>query len=86
MYSNTSQHSLTDLQKNAKRARYEREKDFTETLRAVGCTIREYVDDGRGEADATAPLTAEDNPVDADPVVEHQCAEEDDDSGDDKCE
>ena len=33
----------------------------------------------RGEADATAPSTAEDCPVDADPVVEHQCAVEDDD-------
>ena len=57
-----------------------------ETLRAAGCTIGEYVGDGRGEADGTAPSTAEDYPIDADPVVEHQYAEEDEDDGDDKCE
>ena len=57
-----------------------------ETLQGVDCTIGEYVGDGRGEADATAPSTAEDDPMDADPVVEHQCAEEDEDDGDDKCE
>ena len=57
-----------------------------ETLRAAGSTIGEYVGDGRGEADGTAPSTAEDYPIDADPVVEHQCAEEDEDDGDDKCE
>ena len=40
----------------------------------------------RGEADATAPSIAEDDPVDADPVVEHQCVVEDDDDDDDKYE
>ena len=30
--------------------------------------------------------TAEDDPVDADLAIEHQCAEEDEDDGDDKCE
>ena len=57
-----------------------------ETLRAVGCTIGEYVGDRRGEADATAPSTHEDCPVDADHVVEHQCAEEDEDDDADRCE
>ena len=42
---------------------------LTETLQAVSCTIGEYVGDERGESDATAPSTAEDDPVDAD---EHQ--------------
>ena len=28
-----------------------------ETLRRVGCTIGEYVGDGRGEADTMAPST-----------------------------
>ena len=56
-------------------------KDFMETLRGVGCTIGEM-----GEADTTAPSTPEDDPVDADPVIERQCAEEDEDDGDDKYE
>ena len=63
-----------------------------ETLRRVGCTIGEYVGDGRGEADTMAPSTVNpssvvDSPVDADPVVEYQSAEgdEDDGDGDDKC-
>ena len=56
---------------------------LTATLQAVSCTIGEYVGDERGESDATAPSTAEDDPVDAD---EHQCAEEDEDDVDNKCE
>ena len=34
-------------------ARYEREKELMEMLRAVGCTIGDYVGDGNGEVDAT---------------------------------
>ena len=63
-----------------------------ETLRRVGCTIGEYVGDGRGEADTMSPSTVNpssvvNSPVDADPVVEYQSAEgdEDDGDGDDKC-
>ena len=38
-----------NLQKRAKKARYESEKAFMETLRGVGCTVGEYAGDGRGE-------------------------------------
>ena len=37
--------------------RYEWEKTFMDTLRHVGCTIGEYVGDGREEADTMAPST-----------------------------
>ena len=50
------------------------------TLRHVGCTIGEYVGDGRGEADTMAPSIVNpssvvDSPMDADHVGEYQSAE-----------
>ena len=51
-------------------ARYEREKEFMATLRAVGCTIGDYVGDGNGEVDATVSTPVVDGPMDADPGEE----------------
>ena len=56
-----------NLQKRAKKARYESEKAFMETLRGVGCTVGEYAGDGRGETDMSESMVV-DNPAEADPV------------------
>ena len=52
-----------NLQKKAKKTRYEQEKAFMVTLRGVGCTVGEYVGDGQGELE-----TVDTGPVDVDPV------------------
>lgn len=60
-----------NLQKREKKARYEREKAFMETVRGVGCAVGEYVGNGQGEAEtATQDLDLDDvrDDVDADPV------------------
>ena len=56
-----------NLQKRAKKARYESEKAFMETLRGVGCTVGEYAGDGREETDMSECMVM-DNPAKADPV------------------
>ena len=67
-----------NLQKKAKRTRYEQEKAFMETLRGVGCTVGDYVGDGQGELESTSE-TVDTGPVDVDPVDDHQHSEEDED-------
>ena len=67
-----------NLQKKAKKTRYEQEKAFMETLRGVGCTVGEYVGDGQGELESTLE-TVDTGPVDVDPVDDHQHSEEDED-------
>ena len=66
-------------------ARYEREKEFMATLRAVGCAIGDYVGDGNGEVDATVSTPVVDGPMDADPGEEYQYSEEDEDEDGSKC-
>ncbi len=50
-----------NLQKRAKKARYEAEKVLMGTLRDVGCAVGEYMGDGKGEADTREYLS--DDPV-----------------------
>lgn len=57
-----------NLQKKAKKKRYEEEKAYMERLRGAGCSVGEYVGDGQGES-AT---------VGASPGVDHFEEEEDD--------
>lgn len=45
--------SSTNLQKKAKKARYEQEK---ETIRGAGCVVGEYVGDGHGDESKTLIL------------------------------
>ncbi len=54
-----------NLQKRAKKARYEAEKVLMGTLRDVGCAVGEYMGDGKGEADTREYLS--DDPV----IVDH---------------
>ena len=70
--------SYRNLQKKAKKTRYEQEKAFMETLRGVGCIVGEYVGDGQGELESTLE-TVDTGPVDVDPVDDHQHSEEDED-------
>ena len=61
-----------------KQPRYEKEKDFMATLRGVGCLVGEYAGDGQGEEDEP-PMVVEHATEDADPEVDHQYLEEDED-------
>ena len=56
-----------------------------ETMRGMGCAVGEYVGDGQGESDSvTQPTTSADlDSVDADPGVDDQSQDEDQDSSDD---
>ena len=57
------------LQKKSKKARYEREKVYMETLRSIGCGIGEYVGDGQGESEAAtpAPMSIDAGLIDTEP-------------------
>lgn len=45
-------------QKKAKRARYEREKDYMRVLQDLGNTVGQYVGDGQGEMEMEGSLQA----------------------------
>ena len=81
---------IRNLQKKAKKARYEREKSFMDTLRQVGCPVGEYIGDGLGEAES-AELQAvppDDGAINAGPVESNKYKEgvENDSDNDDNCE
>ena len=67
-----------------KQPRYEKEKDFMATLRGVGCSVGEYAGDGQGEEDEP-PMAVEHATEDADPEVDHQYLEEDEDEDRSAC-
>ena len=71
-----------NLQKRAKKAKHEQEKEFMETRRGRSCTTGEYAGNGNGE-DFPDPSASTDQPVELDPDVEHHKSEvnEDGDSG-----
>ncbi len=68
-----------NLQKKAKKKRYEEEKAFMERLRTAGCSAGEYAGDGLGESTSTELQCTEEGPVEASPETEHLELEEDDD-------
>ncbi len=69
----------SNLQKKAKKKRYEMEKAFMERLRGAGCSVGEYAGDGQGDSMSTELHSTGEGTVDAGPEVEHLELEEDDD-------
>lgn len=77
--------SYRNLQKKVKKARYEKEKEYMENMRVAGCTVGEYLGDGQGESESAAqePTSVNLDVVDAEPEVDDQPVDEDEDSSDD---
>ena len=54
------------MAKKAKKARYEQEKVYMDSMRGLGCTVGEYIGDGKGDSESVTPETPAVNPVDVD--------------------